>query len=89
MKTLYVFQFQNGSAKKWMVKRMSRFDHDREDIIRVLYSILDYARLGYEISTCDNCNTCKRKSCEYRPRVGQAVRWRCPLWKGEEDADKE
>lgn len=64
---------------------MSRFDQDREDIIRVLYSILDYARLGYEISTCDNCNTCKRKNCEYKPKPGQGVRWRCPLWKGEED----
>lgn len=65
-------------------KRVSRFDQDREDIIRVLYSILDYARFGYEISTCDNCNTCKRENCEYKPKVGQNVRWRCPLWKGEE-----
>ena len=67
---------------------MSRFDQDREDIIRVLYSILDYARFGYEISTYDNCNTCKRKSCEYKPRAGQAVRWRCLLWRGEEDERK-
>lgn len=64
---------------------MSRFDQDREDIIRVLYSILDYARLGYEISTSDNCNTCKRKNCKYKPKPGQKVRWRCPLWRGEED----
>lgn len=64
---------------------MSKFDQDREDIINILYSILNYAKLGYEISTCDNCNNCKRKLCEHRPRWGQTVRWNCPLWRGEDD----
>lgn len=64
---------------------MSRLDEDREDLIRLLYSVLDYARLGYSISTCDNCNNCHQENCEYKPKLGQMVRWRCPLWKGEAD----
>lgn len=63
---------------------MSRFDQDREDIIKILFSILDYARLGYEISTCNNCNNCEKTFCEYRPRWGEMVRWNCHLWEGEE-----
>ena len=63
---------------------MSRFDQDREEIIRILFSILDYARLGYNVSTYDNCNNCKRKGCVYIPKLGQTVRWNCPLWKGDE-----
>ena len=64
---------------------MSRFDEDREDLIRLLFSVLDYARIGYLISTFDNCNNCYRKNCEYKPKPGQMARWRCPLWKGKDD----
>ena len=63
----------------------SILDQDREDIIKILYFILGYAKLGYEISAYDNCNNCKRKNCEYRPRWWQTVRWNCPLWKGGEE----
>ena len=64
---------------------MSQFDQDREEIIRSLYSILDYARFGFEVSRYNSCNNCARKYCEFKPKPGQVVRWRCPLWKGEED----
>ncbi len=65
---------------------MSRFDQDREDLIRLIFSICDYARLGYIISTYNSCNDCKDKDCEYRPKLGESVRWNCPLWKdGEAD----
>ena len=64
---------------------MSRFDQDREETISILHSILDYAKFGYEVSTCDNCNTCKRENCEYKPEWGQPVRWRCPLWRADDE----
>ena len=64
---------------------MSRFDQDREELIRLIFSICDYARLGYSISTHDNCNNCKVSDCEYKPKWGDAVRWNCPLWKGADD----
>ena len=61
---------------------MSRFDQDREELIRLIISICDYARLGYDISSYNNCNNCKAKDCQYRPEWGQVVRYRCPLWEG-------
>lgn len=64
---------------------MSRFDQDREELIRLIISICDYARLGYKVSTYNNCNNCKAKDCKYRPNWGDFVRWNCPLWKGEQD----
>ena len=62
---------------------MSRFDEDREETIRILFSILDYARLGYKVSTYDSCNNCADKECKYRPEWGDSVRWNCPLWTAE------
>jgi hypothetical protein len=62
---------------------MSRLDQDREDLIRLIFSICDYARLGYRISTLNNCNNCKMADCEHKPDWGEQVRWNCPLWKGE------
>ena len=61
---------------------MSRLDQDREELIRLIISICDYARLGYEISSYNNCNNCKAKDCQYKPKLGQVVRYRCPLWEG-------
>jgi hypothetical protein len=65
---------------------MSRFDQDREDLIQLIISICDYARLGYKVSTYNNCNNCKAKECEYR-HWGDFVRWNCPLWR--EEPEKE
>lgn len=64
---------------------MSRLDQDREELIRLIISICDYARLGYEISSCNNCNNCKVENCQYKPKWGHMVRYRCPLWRGEQD----
>lgn len=62
---------------------MSRFDADREDLIRLIISICDYARLGYQVSTFNNCNNCgNKKDCQYTPKPGLMVRWNCPLWEG-------
>ena len=65
---------------------MSRFDIDREDLICLIISICDYARLGYKVSTYNNCNDGKAKECKYRPDWGDSVRWNCPLWEGKQDA---
>ena len=64
--------------------RMSRLDEERENLIHLIFSICDYARLGYQISTFDNCNDCgNKKDCPYTPKPGAMVRWNCPLWKSE------
>lgn len=65
---------------------MSIFDQDREDLIRLIISICDYARLGYNVSTYNDCNNCgKRMSCEYMPKLGQITRINCPLWREAEE----
>ena len=64
---------------------MSRSNQDMEELIKLIISICNYARLGYEVSTYSNCNNCKSKECKYRPDLGDYVRWNCPLWIGEQD----
>lgn len=62
---------------------MSRFDEEREETIRILYSILDYARLGFNVSTYNSCNNCGDKYCKYKPDWCDPVRFNCPLWTSE------
>lgn len=63
---------------------MSRLDFDREDLIRLIISICDYARLGAKVASYNNCNNCKSKlDCKYVPDWGHDVRWNCPLWRGD------
>lgn len=65
---------------------MSRQDEDIKDLMRLIRSICDYAKLGMDVSTFNNCNNCADKKCHYKPKWGDMVRWNCPLWKGTEDA---
>lgn len=65
---------------------MSRLDEERENLIQLIFSICDYARLGYQISTFNSCNDCGNKwDCQYTPKPGAMVRWNCPLWEGEQN----
>lgn len=66
---------------------MSQLDIDREDLIRLIISICDYARLGSAISTYNNCNNCGKRRCEYKPQAGKMVRWNCPLWEERKDGE--
>lgn len=34
-----------------------------------------------KIESLPNCNDCKRQGCEYKPKLGELVRFNCPLWK--------
>ena len=63
---------------------MSRFDQDREELINLIISICDYAKLGYNISTYNSCYNCGLANCEYRPSWGKTERWNCPLWREKE-----
>ena len=81
----YISQTQINNAPTIELRKMSKFDEDCKDLINLIYSILDYARLGCAISTQNSCNDCKRGDCKYKPDWGDPVRWNCPLW---EDDDK-
>lgn len=36
------------------------------------------------VSSKPDCNTCEKRGCEFRPRVGDTVRANCPLYSGPE-----
>lgn len=40
-----------------------------------------------DVSSKPDCNTCEKRGCEYRPRVGDTVRANCPLYSGPEKED--
>ena len=40
-----------------------------------------------DLSSKPDCNTCEKRSCEYKPRPGAIVRVNCPLYSGPEKED--
>lgn len=60
---------------------MSRLD---EAIASVAY-ILDCLMVYRNITESEDCNICKNKDCQWKPKPGQLVRYNCPHYKEEED----
>lgn len=59
---------------------MKTTDRLDETISTVMY-ILDCLRAYKEITKSGNCNNCgKNPTCEYKPRIGQMVRYNCPFY---------
>ena len=66
--------------------------HEAADAIEQLQAELRQVRVerdAYKIyfiavSSKPDCNTCEKRGCEYRPRVGDTVRANCPLYSGPE-----
>lgn len=42
--------------------------------------ILDHLILLRQIQQTGDCNICKNRDCEYRPKAGQMVRYNCPFY---------
>ena len=53
---------------------MSRLDDTMADIAY----ILDVLRVYRNIVQSGNCNTCYNKNCEWKPKLGQLIRYNCP-----------
>ena len=54
-----------------------------EEIISVLYHIIDVMRYYERINKLPECNDCLHKlTCKYAPEAGQTTRINCPLWEG-------
>ena len=47
--------------------------------------ILDSLILLRQIQQTGDCNICKNRDCGYMPKVGQMVRYNCPLYKAESE----
>ena len=39
------------------------------------------------LSSKPDCNTCEKRNCDYRPRLGATVRVNCPLYSGPQKED--
>jgi hypothetical protein len=55
------------------------------DIARTLHHIADCVGYYERIAPLPDCNTCGKRKCEYRPKLGETVRINCPLWIEEGD----
>jgi len=50
-------------------------------VIANISYLLDVLRSYKEIIKSGNCNTCDDKlTCDYKPKVGQLVRYNCPFY---------
>lgn len=56
----------------------------RADLARVTAERDGYKIYYNDLSSKPDCNTCEKRDCEYRPRVGGTVRANCPLYSGPE-----
>lgn len=69
--------------------------HEAAEALEQLQAELERVRVerdAYEVyfmavSSKPDCNTCEKRGCEYRPRVGDTVRANCPLYSGPEKED--
>ena len=61
----------------------ARLDSQKEEqkridaLIQAQVLLLELQR----IENLPNCNTCLRQACEYKPKLGEYVRFNCPLYK--------
>lgn len=53
------------------------------ELARNNFRLADYLECLKEIWESGDCNTCKKKYCEYKPRVGQLVRYNCMFYERE------
>ena len=60
---------------------MSKLD----DTISTVAHILDCLMVYRNIVESGDCNVCKNKHCQWKPKPGQLVRYNCPLYEAEEE----
>ena len=57
-------------------------DHLRDELEQAKAEITGYKIYYEEMTSKEDCNTCNKLACIYRPRLGDTVRVNCPLWRG-------
>ena len=60
---------------------------ERLALRKTLIYLADILALADTIENMHCCNDCAiRRECGYCPRLGENVRYNCPLWKGKNEA---
>lgn len=57
-------------------------EHLRDDLEQARAEITGLKIYYDEMTSKEDCNTCNKLACTYRPSVGDTVRVNCPLWRG-------
>ena len=54
-----------------------------DEIMHDMNYALECLKVYRDITMTGNCNICKSKSdCKYKPKLGELIRFNCPLYKG-------
>lgn len=61
---------------------MSRLDDTIANVAYILDTLIVYRNIVEK----GNCNSCKNKNCQWKPKPGQLVRYNCPHYKAEGEA---
>ena len=61
---------------------MSRLDDAIANVAYILDTLIVYRNIVEK----GDCNICKNKDCQWKPKVGQLVRYNCPHYKAEDEA---
>lgn len=67
---------------------MSRLDMDLEDFAQLLHHVANDINFAIGVRSLNNCNTCGKKDCKYRPKPGENVRINCALWRDKYETSK-
>ena len=59
----------------------------RDELERVKVERNAYQAYFKDLSSKPDCNTCEKRNCDYRPRLGATVRANCPLYSGPQKED--
>ena len=59
----------------------------RDELERVKVERDAYQAYFKDLSSKPDCNTCEKRNCDYRPKLGATVRANCPLYSGPQKED--
>lgn len=59
----------------------------RAELERVKVERDAYQAYFKDLSSKPDCNTCEKRNCDYRPKLGATVRANCPLYSGPQKED--
>lgn len=69
-------------------RRMSKLDDTIADVAYILDTLMAYRNI-VQTGNCNSCRMARTGLCPYLPKVGQLVRYNCPLYKGLGQEDEE
>ena len=75
---------------RWKIYEHKKKSRNKIEAAEARARKAEMEKIGYKIFFDDvskkpNCNDCANIECQYRPRIGETVRFNCPLWRGKKE----